>query len=54
MMPRSGNDLVDAFMYSIEALKVDRARRQRRHRLVMLLLIFGAITIGSVIGWVMQ
>lgn len=52
MKQRSGNDMVDAFAYSIECLKVERARREKLHKLRIFLLAIAACIVGLVIGWV--
>lgn len=50
----STNDMVDAFVYCLEGLKVQQARREKRHRLIMFLLAVIAIGIGAIIAAVLS
>jgi diacylglycerol kinase len=47
----SRNDMVDAFAYSIEALKVQKARNLRRHKIRMIVLTFVGLLLGGLIAW---
>lgn len=49
-----GHDMVDAFGYCIQSLEAEKVAREKRHKLIMILMVFGAIALGSFIGWLMQ
>lgn len=51
MTRHSRDDRIDAFMYAIEGLKVQRARNLRRHNMRMIALAIAAIAAGVFIAW---